>query len=322
MTAWLLSGLSLLILMLAGDALVRGAVTLSLRLGVSELIISLTIVAFGTSVPELFIAISAIRENAPGIALGNAVGSNIANVLLVLGLPALLATLDTSYCDSRSNYISMLLASVLFIGLAFYGVFNLFSGAILLTALMLALTNAFREAHADRKACAEAYADEGEDELVDLEEANPNTPYSKVAIFLILGLIGLPIGAHLLVNNATIIARTYGVSESVIGLTLIAVGTSLPELATAVMAALRRRVDVVLGNVIGSNIFNLLAVIGIASWFGPIPVDPEFLEFDLWVMLGASVLLVPFVFFKRDITRRWGLTLTLLYVIYIISLLA
>ena len=322
MTAWLLSGLSLLILMLAGDALVRGAVTLSLRLGVSELIISLTIVAFGTSVPELFIAISAIRENAPGIALGNAVGSNIANVLLVLGLPALLATLDTSYCDSRSNYISMLLASVLFIGLAFYGVFNLFSGAILLAALMLALANAFREAHADRKACEEAYADEGEDELVDLEEANPNTPYSKVAIFLILGLIGLPIGAHLLVNNATIIARTYGVSESVIGLTLIAVGTSLPELATAVMAALRRRVDVVLGNVIGSNIFNLLAVIGIASWFGPIPVDPEFLEFDLWVMLGASVLVVPFVFFKRDITRRWGLILTLLYVIYIISLLA
>ena len=317
MTAWLLSGLSLLILLLASEALLRSVVTLSLRLGVPVLIVSLTIVGFGTSAPELLIAISAIKENAPGIALGNAVGSNIANILLVLGLPALLATLDTSYCDSRSNYISVLVASVLFIGLAFRGVFDLISGAILLAALVLMLTNAFRGAQADRKACEEAWADENE--FVDLEEANPQISYSKVAIYLILGLIGLPIGAHLLVENATIIARTYGVSESVIGLTLISVGTSLPELATAVMAALRRQVDVVLGNVIGSNMFNLLAVIGIATWFGPIPVDPEFLEFDLWVMLGASLLLVPFVFFRWDISRRWGLILTLLYVIYITS---
>ena len=317
MTAWLLSGLSLLILLLASEALLRSVVTLSLRLGVPVLIVSLTIVGFGTSAPELLIAISAIKENAPGIALGNAVGSNIANILLVLGLPALLATLDTSYCDSRSNYISVLVASVLFIGLAFRGVFDLISGAILLAALVLMLTNAFRGAQADRKACEEAWADENE--FVDLEEANPQISYSKVAIYLILGLFGLPIGAHLLVENATIIARTYGVSESVIGLTLISVGTSLPELATAVMAALRRQVDVVLGNVIGSNMFNLLAVIGIATWFGPIPVDPEFLEFDLWVMLGASLLLVPFVFFRWDISRRWGLILTLLYVIYITS---
>ncbi|SLN51887.1 calcium/sodium antiporter [Ruegeria meonggei] len=320
MTAWLLSGLGLLILLLAGDALVRGAVNLSLRLGVPALIVSLTIVAFGTSAPELLIAISAIKENAPGIALGNVVGSNTANILLVLGLPALLATLHTSECDSRKNYVFMLLATVLFIGLAFCGVFNLFSGAILLAALSLVLWNAFREARAHRKACGAACAED--DELDGLEEADPDMPYWKISIYLVLGLIGLPMGAHLLVENATEIARTYGVTETVIGLTLVAVGTSLPELATTVMAALRRQADVALGNVIGSNMFNLLAVVGIATLFGRIPVDPEFLRFDLWVMLVASLLLIPFVFLKKDITRGWGLLLTLLYAVYVISLLA
>ncbi|CUH43636.1 calcium/sodium antiporter [Ruegeria atlantica] len=320
MTAWLLSGLGLLILLLAGDALVRGAVNLSLRLGVPALIVSLTIVAFGTSAPELLIAISAIKENAPGIALGNVVGSNTANILLVLGLPALLATLHTSECNTRRNYVFMLLATVLFIGLAFCGVFNIASGAILLAALGLVLLNAFRDARAHRKACGEACAEE--DELEGLEEADPDMPYWKLSIYLVLGLIGLPMGAHLLVDNATIIARTYGVSETIIGLTLIAVGTSLPELATTVMAALRRQADVALGNVIGSNMFNLLAIVGIATLFGRIPVDPEFLRFDLWVMLGASLLLIPFVFLKQDITRGWGLVLTLLYAVYIVSLLA
>ncbi|CUH49477.1 calcium/sodium antiporter [Ruegeria atlantica] len=320
MTAWLLSGLGLLILLLAGDALVRGAVNLSLRLGVPALIVSLTIVAFGTSAPELLIAISAIKENAPGIALGNVVGSNTANILLVLGLPALLATLHTSECNTRRNYVFMLLATVLFIGLAFCGVFNIASGAILLAALGLVLLNAFRDARAHRKACGEACAEE--DELEGLEEADPDMPYWKLSIYLALGLIGLPMGAHLLVDNATIIARTYGVSETIIGLTLIAVGTSLPELATTVMAALRRQADVALGNVIGSNMFNLLAIVGIATLFGRIPVDPEFLRFDLWVMLGASLLLIPFVFLKQDITRGWGLVLTLLYAVYIVSLLA
>ncbi|WP_298850921.1 calcium/sodium antiporter [uncultured Ruegeria sp.] len=319
MSTWLLSGLGLLILLLAGDALVRGAVNLSLRLGVPALIVSLTIVAFGTSAPELLIAISALKENAPGIALGNVVGSNTANVLLVLGLPALLATIHTSECDSRKNYVFMLMATVLFIGLAFCGTFTFASGLILLAGLGLVLANAFREAKAHRKACGEACADD--DELEGLEEADPDMPYWKVSIYLILGLVGLPMGAHLLVDNATVIARNYGVSETVIGLTLIAVGTSLPELATTVMAALRRQADVALGNVIGSNMFNLLAIIGIATWFGRIPVDPEFLRFDLWVMLGASLLLVPFVFFKQDISRIWGLVLTFLYVLYVTVLL-
>ena len=316
MMPWLMSGLGLVILLLAGDALVRGAVNLSLRLGVPALIVSLTIVAFGTSAPELMIAIKAVQENAPGIALGNVVGSNTANILLVLGVPALLATMHTSECDSRKTYLFMLAASVLFIALAFLGTFTLATGIVLLAALGVVLWDAFRDARAHRNTCGD------EEELEGLEEADPDMPYWRIAVYLVLGLIGLPMGAHLLVENASIIARTYGVSETVIGLTLVAVGTSLPELATTVMAALRRQADVALGNVIGSNMFNLLAIVGIATLVGPIPVDPEFLRFDLWVMLAASLLLIPFVFFRRDLTRIWGIALTAMYAAYVIAVLS
>ncbi|MEP5201515.1 MAG: sodium:calcium antiporter, partial [Paracoccaceae bacterium] len=136
--------------------------------------------------------------------------------------------------------------------------------------------------------------------------------------FLVLGLIGLPLGADLLVKSSLEIAQRFGVSDSVIGLTLVAIGTSLPELATTVMAAIRKQADVALGNVIGSNMFNLLAIIGVATLFGDIPVQVDFLRFDLWIMLGASLLIAPFVFSnKLDLTRRWGFLLSALYVGYI-----
>lgn len=311
---WLLSGLGLLILLLAGDALVKGAVNLSLRLGVPALIVSLTIVAFGTSAPELLIAIKAVLDNAPGLALGNVVGSNTANILLVLGIPALLATMHTSECHTRKSYNYMLSASILFIALAFRGVFDWIAGLVLLGALAYVLTDQFREAKNHRRACRN-------DPTEELEGADPDMPGWRIAVFLVLGLIGLPLGAGLLVDNATIIAQAYGVSDTVIGLTLVAIGTSLPELATTVMAALRRQADVALGNVIGSNMFNLLAIIGIASLVGPIRVDPAFLQFDLWVMLGASLLLIPFVYFRRDITRGWGIALSALYALYLIVVL-
>lgn len=314
---WLLSGLGLLILLLAGDSLVKGAVNLSLRLGVPALIVSLTIVAFGTSAPELLIAIQAVLDDAPGIAIGNVVGSNTANILMVLGIPALLATMHTSECETRKTFNFMIAASVLFIALAFRGVFDWIAAIVLLAALALVLWDAAREAKGHRAACAEGTVDEEEIEGVD-----PDLPVWRITVFLVLGLIGLPLGANLLVDNATIIAKTYGVSDTVIGLTLVAVGTSLPELATTVMAALRRQADVALGNVIGSNMFNLLAIVGVASLVGPIPVDPEFLRFDLWVMLGASILLVPFVYLRRDITRVWGISLTALYLAYLAIVLS
>lgn len=314
---WALSGLGLLILLLAGDSLVKGAVNLSLRLGVPALIVSLTIVAFGTSAPELLIAIQAVRENAPGIALGNVVGSNTANILLVLGIPALLATMHTSECNTKKTFNFMIAASVLFIALAFRGVFDWIAALVLLAGLAFVLFDAAREARSHRKACAQGTAEEEEIEGVD-----PDLPVWRIMLFLALGLIGLPLGADLLVDNASVIARTYGVSDTVIGLTLVAVGTSLPELATTVMAALRRQADVALGNVIGSNMFNLLAIIGIASLVAPIPVDPAFLRFDLWVMLGASILLLPFVYMRRDITRAWGVGLTVLYLAYVAVVLS
>ena len=322
---WALAGLGLVILLLAGDALVKGAVNLSLRVGIPALIVSLTIVAFGTSAPELLISVSAIKDGVPGLALGNVVGSNTANILLVLGIPAMISVLHTSHCDTRKTYMHMLGASVLFIALAFRGAFDLISALILLAALSAMLTDAFLSAKRHRAAMiaagAEVEAAEEDELLEDLEGVDPDMPWWKIGVFLVLGLVGLPLGADLLVDNATIIAKTFGVSDTVIGLTLVALGTSLPELATTVMAALRKQADVALGNVIGSNMFNLLGIIGVAALVGTIPVDHAFLTFDLWVMLGASLLIFPFVFLKRDITRLWGIGLTVLYLLYVIVVL-
>jgi cation:H+ antiporter len=275
--------------------------------------VSLTVVAFGTSAPELLIAIQAIFDDVPGLALGNVVGSNAANVLLVLGVPALLATMHTSECDTRSSYLQMIAATALFIVMCFIGPFTWMTGLILLAALAAMLTHAARAANKHRKANA--------DDEEEVEGADPNLGWPKIALFLALGIIGLPLGAKLLVDGATNIALTFGISETVIGLTLVAIGTSLPELATTVMAALRRQADVALGNVIGSNMFNLLGIMGVASLVGTIPVDPQFLTFDLWIMLLASLMLIPFVFFKMDINRIWGVALSALYVAYLVIVL-
>ncbi|MEM8956469.1 MAG: calcium/sodium antiporter [Pseudomonadota bacterium] len=317
---WILAGLGLVILLLAGDSLVRGAVNLSLRLGIPPLIISLTIVAFGTSAPELLISVEAVLYGSPGIAMGNVVGSNIANILLVLGVPAILRTLHTSSCDTRESFVIMIVASLFFIALCFTGPLTWYHGLALLAGLAAMLAHSFVSARRHRAESLSAAA-AIDPEAEEIEGADPNMPGWKILVFLVLGLVGLPLGADLLVDNAVIIARTFGVSETVIGLTMIALGTSLPELATTLMAALRGKADVALGNVIGSNMFNLLAIIGVASLVGPIRVKPEFLTLDLWVMLGASLLLIPFVFFGRDITRLAGVVLTALYVVYITSLL-
>ena len=310
---WLYTAVGLVILLLAGDSLVKGAVNLSLRLAVPALIVSLTVVAFGTSAPELLIAIQAIFDDVPGLALGNVVGSNAANVLLVLGVPALLATMHTSECDTRSSYLQMIAATALFIVMCFIGPFTWITGLILLAALVAMLTHAARAANKHRKANA--------DDEEEVEGADPNLGWPKIALFLALGIIGLPLGAKLFVDGATNIALTFGISETVIGLTLVAIGTSLPELATTVMAALRRQADVALGNVIGSNMFNLLGIMGVASLVGTIPVDPQFLTFDLWIMLLASLMLIPFVFLKMDINRIWGVALSALYVAYLVIVL-
>ncbi|WP_185804508.1 calcium/sodium antiporter [Pontivivens nitratireducens] len=306
----------LVLLVIAGDLLVRGAVALSLRLGIPALVVSLTIVAFGTSAPELLIAIKAALDNLPGIAYGNVVGSNIANVLLVIGLPALLATIHTKECDTRRSYVQMIGASVLFIGLCAVAPLGVWHGVALLAALAYVLFDAYRSAHAARHAGMDP-----KEELAELEDAEPDMPVLKIALFLIVGLVGLPLGANLLIEGAEAIAIRLGVSEAVIGLTLVAVGTSLPELATTIMATLRRQADVVLGNVIGSNVFNLLAIMGVASFFGPLALPAGFLVFDLWVMLGSSLLLIPFVLGWFNVTRIWGVAFVAAYVGYVLVLL-
>ncbi len=310
---WLLAALGLVILLLAGDALVKGAVNLSLRLGVPAMIVSLTIVAFGTSAPELLIAISAVIEDAPGIAIGNVVGSNTANILLVLGLPALLVPLKTGQCDTRKNYQFMIAGTFLFIIVAFFEPITWVGSLILLAALSYVLLHSAKAAKHHRRQSKMHVAEEAE----ELDEADPDMSWPLIGFYIVLGMIGLPLGADLLVDSATEIARMFHVSDTVIGLTLVAVGTSLPELATTIMAAMRRQAEVALGNVIGSNMFNLLAVIGFAALVGPLPVSQSILGFDVWVMLGASLMLLPFVYMRKDIGRHIGISFCAVYAAYL-----
>ncbi|WP_375688676.1 calcium/sodium antiporter [Pseudooceanicola sp. LIPI14-2-Ac024] len=316
--AALLAALGLVLLVVAGDFLVRGAVNMALRVGIPALIVSLTVVAFGTSAPELITSIDAVLSGVPDIALGNVVGSNIANILLVLGVPAAIAGLHCSVVDTRRSYVQMLAGTVLFLMLAQFGQIGRIAGLILLAALAVVLFDQVRDARAHRRAArAAAAAQDDDDDDEEVEGANPDMRGWKIGLFLALGLVGLPIGAGLLVENAAIIATHFGVSEAVIGLTLVALGTSLPELATSVSAALRNQSDVALGNVIGSNLFNLLAILGITSLIAPIPVAPEIADFDLWAMLVVSLMIAPFVLMRRDIGRLWGVLFCLLYVVYI-----
>ncbi|MEJ6392805.1 calcium/sodium antiporter [Gymnodinialimonas sp. 2305UL16-5] len=304
--------LGLVILLLAGDVLVKGAVNLSLRLGIPALIVSLTIVAFGTSAPELLISVQSVLGGVPGLALGNVVGSNTANILLVLGIPALLMGMGAG-SDTRRDYVIMMIASIIFVVLCFLGPLQLWHALVLLAVFATIMTMMVRTALSHRRAG---------DLEEDLEEADPDMPWWKIGLYLALGLVGLPLGANLLIDSATSIAAAYGVSDEVIGLTLVAVGTSLPELATTVMAALRRQADVALGNVIGSNLFNIIFIMGIAGLFGTIPVEREFLVLDLWVMLAASLVLAPFVFLRLPMGRAVGLVFSALYAGYIVVLLA
>jgi cation:H+ antiporter len=308
-----LAGVGLVLLLVSGDFLVRGAVALSLKSGVSPLIISLTVVAFGTSAPELLIAIEAAMIGAPGIVLGNVVGSNIANVLLVLGTPALIAPLICKDCESSRTYLLMIAISLLFIGMCFVGPLTWWHGAILLACQAAILLDAFRSAK--REQAAGAAAD------LDVDESASNLESWKTFGFLAAGLIGLPIGAHFLIEGARNLALDMGVTEGAIGLTLVAVGTSLPELAATVAAALRRQTSIALGNVIGSNLFNLLTIMGVGSMLGPLTVPEQFLTVDLWVMLAASAALAPFAIWQWSLGRVAGAIFLVLYVAYIYMVL-
>lgn len=304
-------------LVLAGEALVRGAVALSLRLGIPALIVGLTVVAFGTSAPEMMVSVVALLDGAPTLALGNVIGSNISNILLVLGLPALLAAIRTDEQDLRKDHAFMLGTAVLFIALAFAGPIRWPQALLLLAVLAAMIASQVRAALIFRARPAPI---SGED--LDIEGVPAPMPWSRLAAYLAVGLVVLPLGAHLLVSGATGIARAFGISEAVIGLTLVAVGTSLPEIATSITAALRGRADLALGNVIGSNIFNILAILGVAGLVGPLPMPAQMLRFDLWIMLAVSLLLGPFLWRGWPISRLVGLGFVGLYASYVVALIA
>lgn len=300
-----LAGLGLLVL--GGDNLVKGAVNLSLRLGITPTVVGLTVVAFGTSAPELMVSVSAALKGTTDIAMGNVVGSNIANVLIILGAVAALTGIPTKGLDLRESWVMMMAASVLLIVLAFTGPIGRIDGVLLLVVLGLVIWRQISTAKA---------ADPS-----DLEGSDDSATWGKIALWLGIGLVALPVGAQLLVSGATDIARAFGISEAVIGLTLVAIGTSLPELAASIASARAGRADMALGNVVGSNLFNILSILGITAIIKPLPVPVEMLRLDLWVMLASSALLFPFLFKEVRMGKRVGLALLACYAAYAMVLL-
>lgn len=312
---YLIFGLAVLVG--AGDSLVRGAVALSLKLGIPAIIVSATVVAIGTSAPELLISIKAALEDSPGIALGNVVGSNIANVLLVLGVPAVIAPMAACGSDAHRNLYFMIFATVVFSALILTGMVPFWGGLVLVAVAGLMIADSLRLGLRARAEAQLAGEDADAAELADLEDADPNMAPWKIGALLLAGIVGLPLGADFLVSGARGIATSIGISETVIGLTLVAIGTSLPELATTIVAAMRRQADVAIGNVIGSNIFNITAIIGAAAMVSPLAVPVEILTRDIWVMIAASAVLVPFVLFCKPIGRIAGICFLATYTFYL-----
>lgn len=292
-----LAGAGLALLFGGGEALVRGAVALATRLGLSPLVIGLTVVGFGTSMPELIVSLDAALRGAGDVALGNVIGSNIANILLILGLSALIWPISTRGLALRRDLSAMMVATVAVWGLLTLGTLSLWSGAILVAALVVYVGLAVHGS--------------GNGEGV----AAATLGVLPALVLIALALAALVLGARFLVDGASSIARGFGVSEAYIGLTVVAVGTSLPELATSLVAALRRQTAIAVGNVVGSNIFNLLGILGVTALIVPVPVAERFAVLDLPVLAGVSLVLVLAVL-RGGMGRLAGAALLSAYAAY------
>jgi cation:H+ antiporter len=306
----------LIYLLLGGDLLVRGAVALARRARVAPIAIALSVVALGTSLPELVVTLEAVIGGYQGIAIGNVVGSNIANVLLVIGLAAVVFPLPSGERTARRDSLVMIGVSAVFVALCFVGYLGLLAGVVLLSGLVvLVLFNVRRAALAQRA------ADRGAP--LDWVLGLPSKT-GMIALFITLGMIGLPLGATMLIRAAVEVAEQLQVSDAVIGLTVIAVGTSLPELATSAVAAFQRQAGVAVGAVIGSNTFNVLVIMGLATAASPSPIDvpPGFLSLDLPVMLGSSIVLALLVWRGRPIGRWVGAIFLTAYAAYLFVLIS
>ena len=303
--------LGVALLTFGGEALIRGSLAAARRLGVSPLLSGLVIVGFGTSAPELVVSINAALEGQPDIAIGNVVGSNIGNVLLILGICAVITPLAVKPLVLRRDAATVVAASILFVVLVGGSALGRVDAAIFLFALVAYLVWAYWSERFYAAPSGELHQAEAE----ELSSAPKSILWTVVVV--VLGLILLIGGSQVLLIGAIGIAQHLAVPEAVIGLTLVAVGTSLPELSISVIAAIRRHADVAVGNILGSNIFNLLGILGVSSLLQPLPVHARILQFDQWVMVGTSLLLLLFLYTGSRLSRLEGAVLLGCYGIYV-----
>jgi cation:H+ antiporter len=304
------AGVGLALLLFAADYLVRGAVSLARLSGVSPLIIGLSVVAIGTSAPEFVTALAAAHAGATDMAIGNVVGSNNVNMLLILGIAAMIRPINVATKVIARDAMMVVGATALFVAIGVTGGYNQWQGALLLSCLIgyLYLTYKAEKAENNKEAL---HAREAED-VGGVPERG-----GIAALFLIGGLVGIVIGAELLVRGGLGIAEIFDVSRTIVGLTLIAVGTSLPELAIVIVASWRGHSDIALGNVLGSNIFNLLGITGGVAMIIPLEMPIEVITFDIWVLLGVTILLLPLMITENKISRMEGRLLAGLYFLYL-----
>lgn len=298
----------LVLLFFGGEGLIKGAVSLARNFGLSKLLCSAVIVGFGTSMPEMTVSVGAALKGSSDIAIGNVVGSNIANILLIVGLAAILCPIFVAGKAVKRDTLVMLGASVVLCALALTEHINFIAGLLMLVAL---ITYIFWSYSQDKKGGAEM-AQHIEEDI----EGEPQLSGLKASVYALAGLGLLMSGAYLLVEGAVAIARDFGLSETVIGLTIVAVGTSLPELATSIVAAYKKHSDVIIGNIVGSNIFNILAILGVTAMISPITIGAQMASTDVWIMLGVAVFLSLYLLRAQRIGKISGIAMLATYCVY------
>lgn len=312
MLPYFLLFLGLVILLYGGKILVDGASAMAVKLGMSAGLIGMTVVAFGTSAPELLVSVNAALKGNSDISIGNVIGSNIANIALVLGISGIFYPIVIKKSHIQVDYLVTLLVSILFYGLGYNGLIGFWEG-ILLFGLFIAF-NVYLFKSPDVSLIDNTEVEE------EIEQVKNYSWFASIALF-VGGVIGLYLGSELLVTNAVKISREFGVSERIIGVTIIAIGTSLPELITSIIAALSKRTDLALGNILGSNIMNILSIIGLTAIIMPIGVSQEFIDSDFLWMVGITLFLFVLMRTKMQVSKVEGSLLLLSYFAYLYFLL-
>jgi cation:H+ antiporter len=305
----MISGLVMLII--GGEFLIRGAMSAANKLKISPFLSGLIIVGFGTSMPELIVSVNAILNNNASVALGNIIGSNIGNIGLIIGTCGLIAPLAFKQSALKRDALVMLAAVILLILVGLTGTFSLPSGLLMLSALFAYLGFTIYTEKNQKTPSQKLHQDEGK-----ALHAKPHNLW-LVILSVVSGLVMLMLGAQWFVTGATVIATHLGVSQALIGLTLVAIGTSLPEFTISIMAVLRKHMDVAVGNVVGSNIFNILGILGVSSFISPIAFEGRFADFDQWALLFITVILTAFLLFGHSISKMKSVFLLLFYVFYV-----